>query len=103
MRSRINVHTQNASSATDIQHNLVLEKVRILVDGVLVCVCSYFIFLAEKVRLATFCGRVHVSAWRIPTSPRECLYSNNQASVSVNVSTTTRLTRPPRTADEIGN
>jgi hypothetical protein len=42
------LHAENTGSATDIENNLVLEQVRVLVDRVLVCVCSHFIFLARK-------------------------------------------------------
>ena len=43
------VHAQDTGSASDIQHHLILEKVRILVDCILVCVRPYFVFLTEKV------------------------------------------------------
>lgn len=42
------LHAENRSSTSNIQHNLVLEEVLVLVDGVLVGVCSDLIFLITK-------------------------------------------------------
>jgi len=41
------LHAKNRCSASNIQNNLVLEQVRILINGVLVGIGSHLIFLAE--------------------------------------------------------
>jgi len=41
------LHAKNRCSASNIQNNLVLEQVRILINGVLVGIGSHLVFLAE--------------------------------------------------------
>lgn len=44
---RKNLHAKNRSATSYIQNDLILEKMCVLVDSVLVRVCSHFVFLAR--------------------------------------------------------